>query len=260
MEDQNPVPTSPEPAAAQPATPAPAAHVPLPGTPETWPGAKGVYKYSRQAVGINLATILILGVLNYGISFGIGLVPQDQLSVSLLLNLVASVISVYLGIGIVKSLIEGVRGQKYAVDQALHISPVLALKVFGLGILSGLMLFVSFLLLIVPFFFIAPRLELANYFLIDKNLGVIEAIKASWAATKGNAGKVWGIWGFTFLLFLPALTIIGIPVAIYFLIVYSAATAVLYEFLGKQPASQPAADATQPPAPVMPSAPQAPTV
>ncbi len=106
---------------------------------------------------------------------------------------------------------------------------------FLLGIVSGLVLVASFIALIIPFFIVAPRIALSPYFLIDKNMGPIEALKASWAITQGHAGKVWGIIGANIAFALLILTLIGIPVAIYLLFMYSAALAVLYEFLNKQP-------------------------
>jgi uncharacterized membrane protein len=123
----------------------------------------------------------------------------------------------------------------------------------GLFILIALSIVASAVLFIIPVFFVLPRLALAYYFLIDKHMGVIEAYKASWHATKGNAGKVWGIIGATILMALLMITIIGIPFSIYFLIMYSAVFAVLYEFLGK---TQPTAPAAPAPAAV-PAAPAA---
>jgi hypothetical protein len=118
----------------------------------------------------------------------------------------------------------------------------------GLTILITLSLIVSFLLLVIPFFFVLPRLTLAEYFLVDKNMGVIEAYKASWNATKGHSLKVWGIYGAGILMALLCVTVIGIPVAFYLLIMYSAAFAVLYEFLNRSPATQPATAAAPAPA------------
>lgn len=147
-------------------------------------------------------------------------------------------------------LLAGVRGQKLSIGDALSKALPLWLKMIGLTIVVGLSLFVSFLLLVIPFFFVLPRLSLAHYFLVDKNMGVMEAYKASWAVTKGSSGKVWGVIGATFLMMLLMITIIGIPFSIYFLVMYSGAYAVLYEFLNKSKPAAPAPAA----APVAPAA------
>lgn len=91
-----------------------------------------------------------------------------------------------------------------------------------------LIIVASAALFIIPVFFIAPRLVLAQYFIVDKNMGPVESIRASWNATKGNVGKVYGIFGATLVMSLLMLTIIGIPFALYFLLMYSAAYPLLY--------------------------------
>lgn len=129
----------------------------------------------------------------------------------------------------------GTKGESLSFGQTISY----CLKSFGRMLatlfLSGLLAVVSFLALIVPFFFVYPRLVLAPYFLLDKNMGPIEAIKASWAQTKGHLSKLYGIYGAALLMGLLAITIIGIPFAIYFTIMYSAASAVLYRYITGSP-------------------------
>jgi hypothetical protein len=128
----------------------------------------------------------------------------------------------------------GVRGEKVELGDVISRSFPYWLKMIGLGIVVGVTLVVSLLLLIIPFFFVLPRLTLAHYYLVDKNMDIMEAYKASWAATKGSAGKAWGIIGAAILMALLSITIIGIPFSIYFLIMYSGAFAVLYSYLSKK--------------------------
>ncbi|MGD0284360.1 MAG: hypothetical protein ABSB12_02090 [Candidatus Saccharimonadales bacterium] len=105
-----------------------------------------------------------------------------------------------------------------------------ALELYALIILTCL----SFLLLIIPGLIIVPRVALAPYFLIDKKLSAIDAYKASWHATKGHVGKIYGIVGVMILMVLPVITVIGIIATIYLLIMYSAAFAILYQFISKK--------------------------
>ena len=101
-------------------------------------------------------------------------------------------------------------------------------------LLCGAILVASFIALIVPFFFIAPRLVNVGYFILDKNMGVMDALKASWNTTDKNVGKVYGIVGAYIAYSLLFITIIGIPFAIYFIVMYSASTTVYYEYTSKQ--------------------------
>ncbi|HSX45673.1 MAG TPA: hypothetical protein VLG27_01555 [Candidatus Saccharimonadia bacterium] len=224
--------TNPQPQAA-----APAAWLPF---PSSWPGAFGLYKYSKQAVKVNLEGIVLFwlgaailsGILDaalkrpgQGIGFFIGTLFQGIL--------------VYLQVN-------GVRQKKVETGEAFNKGLNVWLKMIGLYIVVTLTLVVSFLLLVVPFFFVAPRLVLASYFLVDKDMGVMDAFKASWDATKGHMGKVYGIVGASILMALLMVTIIGIPFAIYFLIMYSAAFAWLYEYVGKQAPQTASAPKTAP--------------
>ncbi len=204
------------------------------GAPSSWPGAFGAYKYSKSAVRLNIGTLIIIW-LAVAIVNGLSEKVFGQAG-----SLVSLLVSGLATAAYVLTFIAGVRGQKLSIGDALSKALPLWLKMIGLLIVIGVSLFVSFLLLVIPFFIVLPRLSLAHYFLVDKNLGVMEAYKASWAATKGYSGKVWGIIGATILMALLMITIIGIPFSIYFLIMYSGAYAVLYEFLNK---SKPAAAA-----------------
>ena len=232
-------------------TPNPAANANMPATsnstapqglPTTWPGAFGIYRYSRDAIRRNIGLIIGLTVAYIAVELVIGL-----LKIGFVGTLLNAVIGALYSVALVRALVGAVRGQKLSAKQAFGDDfAVMALKMFGLELVVGLTLLVSLALLIVPFFFVYPRLLLAQYYLVDKNMGISEAFKASWDATKGNVGKAWGIVGASILMALLMITIIGIPFAIYFLIMYSAAFAILYVFLEKhQPAvEQPAA--TQP--------------
>jgi hypothetical protein len=221
----------------------------LPSVPSTWPGGFGAYKYSKQAVMLNIGTLVGLFVTEIVVSIVLGAFLG---SVGRVLT---QIIGLALGIATIFTLLAGVRGQKLSFEGALRkIEPMLVLKYFVSSILVGLALGVSLLLLIVPFFFVFPRLLLVSYFLLDKNIGPVEAIKASWDSTEGHAGQVWGIVGASLAMALLAVTIIGIPFAIYFLVMYSASSAVLYEFLHKTAPAAPAAE-TLVPSPSEPAAP-----
>ncbi|HYH36447.1 MAG TPA: hypothetical protein VD706_03030 [Candidatus Saccharimonadales bacterium] len=220
----------------------------LPGVPSSWPGAFGAYKHSKPAVKLNLVTLVVLWLVT---------ILAGGLAESVFQNGGSSLINLIVGAltsaALALTFIAGVRGQRLAIGEAFSKAFPFWLRAIGLDILVGLSLLASLLLLVIPFFFVFPRLILATYFLVDKNLGVIDAYKASWNATKGNTGKIWGIIGVHFLIVLLMITIIGIPFAIYFFIMYSGVFGVLYEFLNKaQPASAPVpAKSAAPAAPVV---------
>ncbi len=194
---------------------------------DNWPGAYGVYKTSKQAVKMNLETLVLIGLLNIIVGSSLGFVFRRGG------NFLGLVLGSYTTAALVIVFLASVRGKKISIKEALSDALSFWLKMIGLELLIMFSLIGSFLLFIVPFFFVLPRLLMAEYFLIDKDMDVLEAYKASWHATKGHSGKVWGIIGASISMALLALTIIGIPFAVYFLIMYSAAFAVLYLFIAK---------------------------
>jgi len=216
-----------------------------PFVPDSWPGAFKIYKYSKEAVRLNIVPLVLIFLLNalVGTTFGLILKRGGNLANFVLGGLLtATSVLIY---------VAAVRGETVSLSKALKNAVPFWLKMLGLEIVLVFTLLLSFLLLIVPFFIVLPRIILAQYYLVDQKMDIMEAIKASWHATKDHTGKVWGIIGANIAMALIALTVIGIPVAVYFLIMYSAAFAVLYIFVsGKQsPAVAPAPPADAPASP-----------
>jgi hypothetical protein len=215
--------------------------------PPHWPGAFSAYKYSKQAIKLNLGTFVTWLLIEIVVSGGISLLGNSASDATKgLFQIISYLITPLFAAILTKILIAGVRRQSVDSGEAFSRGLPYWLNNVILSILVGVTLIVSFLLLIVPFFFVWPRLTLATYFLVDKNLGPVEAYKASWNATKGYAGRMYGILGAQIAMGLLVITIIGIPFAIYFLVMYSAAHAVIYEIIINSPARGAQASASTP--------------
>ena len=200
--------------------------------PKTWPGAFGLYAYSKRAIMTNLSTYAAVFVL----SLVIGALPSfvdQKTSVYLLVSVMANVVAVWFDAALVVIVLQSVKKRKISLDDSLQQGLAMLVKYFLQSLLLGLIALACILCLVVPLFFILPRLALAQFFLFDKNMGVTESIKASWESTRGHVGKVWGIIGASLAMALLMLTIIGIPFSVYFIIMYSAANAILYFWLIK---------------------------
>ncbi len=205
----------------------------LPNVPGAWPGGFGLYKYSKQAMQVNLWTLVFVGLLSIGVSILANVLLKQRVG-----DLLSFVIGALETAVITIIFLKSVAGQKVSVENSIKEAFPFWLRMFLLRLLVTAVLIISVLAFVIPFFFVFPRLLLADYFLIDKKMEPIEAFKASWHATKGNSGKVWGIIGANFAMGLLIFTIIGIPFAIYFLIMYSAAIALLYSYLLQHPAEK----------------------
>jgi hypothetical protein len=196
----------------------------------TWPGAFGAYKPSAEAVKRNVNTFLMLWALAIVASIVAGAIFGHSPVGSLLSGLIGA----YFGVGQVIAVMASLRGQRIELDAVIKQSWPLFLPMFVLQLLVGATLTFAFLLFVIPFFIVLPRLSLAAYFLVDNKLGIIEAFKASWHATKGHSGKVWGIIGVSLLMVLPVVTLIGIALTIYWLFLYQAVLGLLYLHVAKK--------------------------
>ena len=198
-----------------------------------WPGAFQLYKYAKSATLVNWRPYLALVVL----SIVLAAIPNqfaknESLSaLTIILSLVSLAVSVYLSIALVIVELKDVAREKISFGESLSQSGQYFVSMFVATILAGLLIALSIILLFIPFFFVRPRLALFQYHLVDKNLGPLDAIKASWENTRGHSSKVWGIIGVSILFALITITIIGIPVALYLIFMYGTALTLLYRWI-----------------------------
>ncbi len=200
-------------------------------------------------IGANILVSVIINALapakavttTTGTSVGVHVVANP-------ISYIGNIVSVIVGVIMVVVLLNSVRGQKIALGAAFSAGMKRIVPYFLFTLMYGILFGLGLLLFIIPGIIVAIRGSLGMYYVVDQQMGPIEAFKASWAATKGNSGKVWGIIGVAFLIILPVFTIIGIVVTLYLGLMYSAAMALLYEYLrGSQPAAVLAAPAPMAP-------------
>lgn len=208
--------------------------------PKEWPGAFRLFKFSKAAIGYNIWTIIGLFVLSIALSLAVSaLFPADsEGNQSLFARLIDYLLGTVVSIAMAVTLLASVRREKVSFADAFsRVKPMLYVKYIGLSIVLGITYTLSLLALIVPFFFVAPRLSVALYYLVDTNASITDAFKASWRDTKGNVGKVYGIVGVNILIVLTAILIITIPLTIFLAVAYSAAFVLLYKYISTKPAA-----------------------
>jgi len=188
-----------------------------------WPGAFGIYKISKNLIMKNVWLIIFLIILGFIASI---IERYGGLVVNILGLFVSFIIS---GASIYVTL-ESVKGNEAGFGAAFSKAFSKTLSLIGANLLIGLIAIISLILLIIPFFFIYPRIIFAPYYIIDKDLSAINAIKASWNDSKGNLGKFYGIVLVNLLFALAIIVLVGF----YFLIVYYLAMTILYMYITKQ--------------------------
>lgn len=248
-----------------------------------------LFKPSIRAVKVNFWTIVCtylivvipMGVLTIVAALSSGS-QSDSASanagtffVSTLMTIVIIILSLAVYPAVTYATLQGAKGQHITIGEAFRVGFHFIWRFLGLVILLGLMIFGSLLLFIVPFFFVLPRVILAPYYLIDRDLGPVQAIKQCMNDYKLYRGT-WGVIGVSFLLELPsAVPIVGWLVSVVLEIMYLCALPLRYLQIkdasnprpgggvSVQPAVAGASVAQTPPAnplpPTPPSDPQQPT-
>ena len=101
-------------------------------------------------------------------------------------------------------------------------------RFYGVSILQFIILTLAFIALIVPYFFMLRRYILAQYYVIDHNMGVIDALKLCAADSLTYRSPLWGLVGVITLLNLAS----GIPIVAFVIwiptLLYALAPAVRY--------------------------------
>jgi len=120
-------------------------------------------------------------------------IPQEFVVISvILLEIFGAIISIVVGIGLIKIALSFCDGIKPPIGTLFN-----GLDCFwrylGTGILYGLIVLGGFLLLIIPGIIWSVKYSLCYYFVIDKGLGPLDALKASGRATMGVK---WQLFGF----------------------------------------------------------------
>jgi len=149
-----------------------------------------------------------------------------------LLSIALWVAGVIIQIGFIKISILLSRDQKPAVKELFSNSSLFLKFVLG-SICYGLAVIGGFILLVVPGIILIIMLEMYAYFIVDKNMGPIESLKASRALTKGVRWQLFCFGALILLLNLAGL--LCLVVGLLFTIPASSiAAAYVYDQLRKQ--------------------------
>lgn len=103
-----------------------------------------------------------------------------------LVSLLFTAIGLVLEIGAINLILHIVDGKKAEIKD-LYSYPNLVMKVikvFVSSILTGLAVVLGLILLIIPGIYIAVRLQFAMFYIVDKDAGIMDALKMSWNLTK----------------------------------------------------------------------------
>jgi uncharacterized membrane protein len=140
---------------------------------------------------------------------------QDAVYAILLLvfSLVGYVIGAFFQAGYIKIWLAAARGQTPQFGD-LFSGGGRFFWVFLANLLLGLAIGFGLILLIVPGIILACGLWFTPYFVVDQNMGPIDALSASWKATDGNKGKIFLFALVAFLIILASELACCLPVLV----------------------------------------------
>ena len=152
---------------------------------------------------------------------------------SLLWLLITAVIGTIAQIMIQAAQLEAAQGRTPAFEKLWASVKELGFRMFGLYIVVSLVILVGLILLIIPGLFMIKRYFLSPYVMLDKKVGIREAMDKSAAISKPFSA----IWGIVLVMILYSLIaiipLIGWLVSFILLMLYSAAPALRYQELKK---------------------------
>jgi uncharacterized membrane protein len=185
-------------------TPAPPVQLatPVPGAPMPW-AVGDVIGHAWRAFKPEWATLVFTqflasilgGIPNYAPGILVAAETVEIYSteywliytVCMLLGLVAST---FFTAGMMKMWLAATRGQKPQFADMFsggsHFLPLL-----GTTFLTLLVVALGYVLLIVPGIILALGLGFAGFYVVDQRMGPVDAMKASWNATKGHKGQIF---------------------------------------------------------------------
>lgn len=157
-------------------------------------------KESWEALLLNLGTFILVYVLPFLIvaaAFlilsGVAITNEGKVNLDTTEALLGSIVGIGILVLFVMVMIAttitqlaSARGKKIGFQEVISQSQPFFWRFVGLGVLSTLMILGGLVLLIIPGIIIGVMLLFSAYVMVDKNLGVIDSIKASFDITKKN--------------------------------------------------------------------------
>lgn len=151
------------------------------------------WEVMKKNIGVVLGSELVFVV--YYVLYTLIVAKMQDLAMIAIFAFISTFVEVFLGIGLIKIYLGLLRGQTVSVS-TMFSGADLILKMVGGAILYMLIVFGGFLLLVVPGIIWSYKYSLFAFFIVDRGMGPVEALKASGAIT---SGAKWDLFAFRIL-------------------------------------------------------------
>ncbi len=143
--------------------------------------------------------------------------------------IIISIISLLLYPPLIYTYLHTAKGKKVELSESIIESYKHFWPLIGVTILSGMIILLGLLLFIVPGIIMLRRYMLAPFYVMDRNLGITEAMTTSAAESKQYSGPVYGILGVNLVFaIIGVVPVLGQIIASILQILYSVAPAIRY--------------------------------
>lgn len=140
-------------------------------------------------------------LLVFAIVVGVSLLPriinllEVPIFLSILVGIVFFVVNSILSLGVIAIVLKFVKNEKPTIQDLVSKKHLFSKYIFS-NILVSILTIIGFLFFIIPGIVLAVRMQFYVYFIVEEEVGPIDAIKKSWNLTKGS---FWNIFLFGLL-------------------------------------------------------------
>ena len=193
---------------------------------------KSGWRIMKDNIGFFIGLLLVSYIIIFLPMIIAGLLGEDALLLKIILYIIYIVLALLIGMGLIKISLQFCDNEKGRFGDLFSCFPLI-LKYLFAAILYILIFYAGLILLIFPGIIWGIKFSLFPYFIVDKNMGIIESLKASSRATKGAKWDILGFWFVAWVISLSGMLclLIGLFATIPTIMV---ATALVYRKLSSQ--------------------------
>ena len=182
-----------------------------------------------QIVGLEIAFMVLFLIVSALINYAFPNQPNSHWISRLTNHALTDIIGVLAGLGILNFALRLSDYKSISFNEFFAKAP-LFIKYFIASFLYAFCVVIGLLCLIIPGLIILTRFSLFGYFIVDQELGPIEALEKSWKTVRGASWHVFGFLLAYLLVLLVGIVFFGVGFLVAFPVA-SIATALLYRTL-----------------------------
>lgn len=176
--------------------------------------------------------LAVLPILVWVLPYGVIGISEDTSELSpmfLVTGLIASIASLLIYPALTYTALRTSKGEKVQLNEAFREGYKKFWPLLGTAFLTGIIIFIGILAFIVPGIIMIRRYLLAPYYVLDRDMGITEAMKTSADESKQYSGTIYGILGVNVVfIIISVIPVIGQIIGTILQFLYSVAPALRY--------------------------------